>query len=703
LHDWHGFGGDRQWPVELVLRWQQRSNGGTTASCSAPYSPAPINGQCGPANGVAVSTAPTTGLCSVGLASSVTGTGPWNWSCAGSNGGTAASCQAPTAQSSGIIPANRRTLWQPGLTYNGGIPNRTTIYTTLSPSGGDDTPAIQTAINNCPAGQVVLLTAGTFSINGGGISVFNSNCTLRGAGPGTGATGGNFANDNLSVLKGGGTGTFLVKSDRLTQTNFGILSVGHAPDQFNPSINLASDAVQGAYSVTLASTSGLSVGQVVLVDENTDNDPDVVWGPSFGGPGDASRSWFSRQDRSLNQMMQITAINGNAVTFATPFHHTYSVANQAQLSTYIGPMISGVGIEEMTLMGGQGGQGNIHLWTCQGCWVKHVESYWTNGPSIELAGCYQCEVRDSYMHETPNTNPGGAGYLFAMDFGTSESLVENNIMSNGNKVIVMRATGGGNVIAYNYMDDSWGETYPDEPEAGVNAGHYTTAHMELIEGNYSHHYNADSFWGNSVDITVFRNWLSGIRAAHGWLKTYTVKDGSGNGLIPYADYGGVTGRNTVDIQAYNYRHNLVGNVLGEKGQTLLPAYTNGDWNETAQTAFAYETLSNFPAPGIVSMWVMGSYQPGGNWSWVTNTYQTILRQGNWDWYTQLQTWYASPIGASGTPGDGTPQTIPSSLYLTGKPAFFGTNTWPWVDPSTGTTYTLPAKARFDAGKPNTLQ
>ena len=39
------------------------------------------------------------------------------------------------------------------------------------------------------------------------------------------------------------------------------------------------------------------------------------------------------------------------------------------------------------------------------------------------------------------------------------------------------------------------------------------------------------------------------------------------------------------------------------------------------------------------MWVMGSYQPGGNWSWVANTYQTILRQGNWDWAT----WYADLV------------------------------------------------------------
>ena len=45
---------------------------------------------------------------------------------------------------------------------------------------------------------------------------------------------------------------------------------------------------------------------------------------------------------------------------------------------------------------------------------------------------------------------------------------------------------------------------------------------------------------------------------------------------------------------------------------------------------------------------------------------------------------------------------PDSLYMPGKPAFFGANTWPWVNPNAGATYTLPAKARFDAGTPNTV-
>ena len=68
------------------------SNGGTTASCSANLL---VNGACGAANGVAVSSAPTANLCSAGLASTVSGSGPWNWTCAGLNGGTTASCSAP--------------------------------------------------------------------------------------------------------------------------------------------------------------------------------------------------------------------------------------------------------------------------------------------------------------------------------------------------------------------------------------------------------------------------------------------------------------------------------------------------------------------------------------------------------------------------------------------------------------------------------
>jgi uncharacterized repeat protein (TIGR02543 family) len=54
---------------------------------------APINGICGSSSGQAHGTAPTANLCTTGTATAVTGTGPWSWSCTGSNGGTTATCQ----------------------------------------------------------------------------------------------------------------------------------------------------------------------------------------------------------------------------------------------------------------------------------------------------------------------------------------------------------------------------------------------------------------------------------------------------------------------------------------------------------------------------------------------------------------------------------------------------------------------------------
>lgn len=63
--------------------------------------PSPVNGVVGPANGVAVGQAPTTGLCTSGTATAVAGTGPWTWTCQGSNGGSSQNGSAPKAGNTG--------------------------------------------------------------------------------------------------------------------------------------------------------------------------------------------------------------------------------------------------------------------------------------------------------------------------------------------------------------------------------------------------------------------------------------------------------------------------------------------------------------------------------------------------------------------------------------------------------------------------
>jgi hypothetical protein len=55
------------------------------------------------------------------------------------------------------------------------------------------------------------------------------------------------------------------------------------------------------------------------------------------------------------------------------------------------------------------------------------------------------------------------------------------------------------------------------------------------------------------------------------------------------------------------------------------------------------------------------------------TVSTLIRGGNYDYVTNSAHWENIPS-----------QTLPNSLYLSGTPAFFGSYTWPWVDP-TGST------------------
>jgi 2',3'-cyclic-nucleotide 2'-phosphodiesterase (5'-nucleotidase family) len=72
------------------------SNGGTSSSCSAQLTTV-FNGACGSANGQLLTSAPNANLCSVGTATAVTGSGPWKWNCDSTTGGSSASCSTAGA------------------------------------------------------------------------------------------------------------------------------------------------------------------------------------------------------------------------------------------------------------------------------------------------------------------------------------------------------------------------------------------------------------------------------------------------------------------------------------------------------------------------------------------------------------------------------------------------------------------------------
>src|SRR3984957_17542008 len=72
-----------------------------------------------------------------------------------------------------------------GMQSVGGIPNRTTLCATVNPLGGgqDDFTNIQNAINNCPAGEVVQLGAGAFTVHLADLPIrISTQISVRGTG-----------------------------------------------------------------------------------------------------------------------------------------------------------------------------------------------------------------------------------------------------------------------------------------------------------------------------------------------------------------------------------------------------------------------------------------------------------------------------------------------------------------------------------------
>lgn len=626
--------------------------------------------------------------------------------------------------------------WNPGMTSKGGVPVRTTICATLPPGNGtaDDSARIQAALDSCGPEQVVQLAAGNFVVNN--YVLIHSNVSLRGAGGGqTILTKTNGARPRSATVVAGTNGILTpVDPGSYSHDAQPIIIVG--PGRWNvgsddaASQNLTVDGAQGGNSVTLANASAFHAGDFVLLDERSGASwqpvptgfgctnnltptpcPPNVWkgdvaafnmhwaeqqfqddngnsnaqGPYDDTPGvlPAAMSWFSRQDRPTSEIKEILSISGNTVTFTSPLSISYRTSHQAQVTPYttdpsnnghnpngIDVHIKGGGVENLTVVGGA--DGAIRFETAAYSWAKAIECTQWIGECVAIDNSFRVELRDSYLHTGSWPTPGGAGYAISLANGSAEALIENNISIDTNKVMVFRSSGAGSVVSYNYADDGWISYDPTWIEAGINASHMVGSHHALFEGNYSFNIDSDYTHGNASFLTFFRNQLTGVRRSFNDLA-------SGHGPI-----------RAVGLAYGSWNDALIGNVLGVSGATgwaytdsAMSCNANGDsctgnnsnWNSTPGEIYMLgydpERWGMFPDPQVLS---------------------TVVRDGNFDYVTNSQRWHTTPGG----------YTIPNSLYLAAAPAFFGTNPWPWVTPEGATkTFTLPAKARFDAGMPYT--
>ncbi|MGJ5177617.1 glycosyl hydrolase family 28-related protein [Bradyrhizobium oligotrophicum] len=617
----------------------------------------------------------------------------------------------PSALVGGLLPADRVAAWTPGLMSAGGIPNRTAIYRTLSPSGADDTGAIQAALSAAPAGQVVLLGPGTFIVKEP--LLISRPVTLRGAGAGvTRLVKPNGARPRTSAVIAGTRGILApVDPGSYSYDPKPVIIVG--PSRWNngpdsaASQSLLADGAQGATTVTLANAARFKAGDVVLLDEvsgasweatpagfpgaakvwqgdrvawnmhhpvqpGDDNAASNAQGPYDQTPGvlPKSMSWFARTDRATSEIKEIATVSGSTVTFTSPLTISYRSSHQAQLTPYSTDPNSGghaannrdvhvshVGVEHLSIIGGA--DGALRFETAAYSWAKSIEITQWLGEGVAIDNSFRVELRDSYIHAGSWPQPGGAGYAISLAAGSSEVLIENNILVDVCKNMVFRSSGAGTVVGYNYADDSFDFDNPGWVEVGINASHMAGSHHVLFEGNLSHNVDSDYTHGNAIYLTFFRNHLTGQRQR-------------------FVDRSGIR---TVGLAYGSWWDSFVGNVLGQPGR--MSGWSHEDPSMRSNTA-------RWGQGGTGSIWMLG-YDPE-RWTMAPDpkTLATVIRGGNFDYLTNKIVW---TDGLQARP-------LPPSLYLSGKPGFFGSHRWPWVDPDGDTKlHTLPAKARLDAGTP----
>jgi hypothetical protein len=529
----------------------------------------------------------------------------------------------------GLIPPERITTWNPGILSDDqlglplgpdGLPVRTDICVTLEP-GGD----IQAAIDGCAEGTVVELGPGTFTVSS--TITLDKGVVLRGAGS-------QGAPDGTTIVKTGGETVLAIGTER-----DGICYGGTG-------IPLAADAPKEATTVSVGGAAAdFSPGDLALIDELDD---------STVLEGDCG--YFKRTSgRSASQRVRIESVDGGSgtLTLSSPLHWNFSAggAYEAELVRVTAPVTRWAGIESVRIQGGSNpgypGQmaGGIDVSNAAFCWVKDVQTDDTiGGMHVSLTATYRCVVRDSYFHHSADYGFGHDCYGIVLRCGAADNLVENNIVRYMNKPIMFNVTGGGNVVGYNYADNSWADP-PAWQEVNIDC-HCSFPHMELIEGNFAPHMGATTTHGNAGYLTFFRNYSS-------------------SQFAPPAVWGSdetQTGNITaLQLQGGDIGMNAVGNVLGTGGvSTVYEAYDGGE-------PAIYRFDGGDGASDVVVV--------------------TMYRHGNFDTLSGDTVW---------DPANDV-RTLPASLYRGTLPGWWpGGTPWPWagpdLDPMAGI---LPAKARSD--------
>ena len=546
----------------------------------------------------------------------------------------AAACSY-SQRSRGILDRGRFIDWSGAGVGN--ISSRTQICSALTPTAG--TVQINAVLAACPADHTVLLSAGTYSIDGN--IVVPSNVTLRGAGAGRTIL-------NATGVLGGS-----------------VITLGGGSVPFH-SVAVRSGSTAGSTQIVAPPHHDIRPGILLVITEINDS-PRVSSSGSEGNCNWCDGGWTKTGSLARGQIVRVTTVDSDAISFSPALYTSYT---HSPIAVPFTPSAVHAGVEDLAVRANNTGyEANFRMAACAFCWIRRVESDYADGEHVSITWGYHDEVRDSYFSNEFMHHPGERDADIQVALKTTASLIENNIIERGHQSVMLEWGAAGNVVAYNYMTGAFDRETPNLVIGGI-AFHGAHPQFNLLEGNVAPDIYADPFWGTSSDTTAFRNWLTGTTRVCGPL--------TGRGSV---DCGGANGHyafnaaRAVQNSYLSTRNNYIGNVLGSAAMQSL--IRKG--RRLAQVeSTAYPAQRSFD--DVAYAWTFGYGGDGDDGSGtgcsgglppchVGIASLDVFLHGNY-----------SNIGQSIAWAPGKSHALPPSLYLTGRPSWWRTLPFPALGP-----------------------
>ena len=657
---------------------------------------------------------------------------------------------APVIGADWTVPAVNQGYWTAG-TYTGisggidqyrvgGASARTTLLdVTQSPYSADKTgvtdatSAINAAISAATSGQVIYLPAGIYRTDGAiVVGQGRDNITIRGDGP------------TLTKIA--------------SRSASAVLTVGQGFAFAGNSQAVTGTKTKGTANLAVASSSGFAVGQIVrlAVENNDQNNAEIQAGAAirFSVFGYANAYSPIHQVSDVPDSTHIT-IEPPLLLDATGYDVT--ITNMQSLPDW---RVKKFGLEDLEIDGLTTPTPNgVNFGYTDQCWIYNCKITGVNNYPVFGNYAYRCEVRGNYLGEvatrsgsnkagvlwntctsglivdniivsaTPlveenqasTNNVWAYNYLgdqisdgFLLNHGehNSHNLFEGNIANN------WKSDGYFGSCANNTMFRNWFRATNrtnDAADAGFSANRFTRKFA--IAGNLlgtdglsgpGLSYGNPNIGNGGADGFVGPTGLSdqagqtdyaqpGYGVGGGSFNSYTILGGdifTGDFWIDWTKTGTVASRAS-DTQCTVTVSHLggftVGLGAGNNGPSLI--WPGGRYDRLQITAISgldvtfQSTVYSAGGPMPSSAEVVDIY--GG-----VNVYQERDMDVKPS-FTFVENYHAAAVG-TGSVQDGTVDVLPSSLVYTSKPDWFGSLTWPPINPDSPTfsAEIIPSGYRF---------